>query len=138
MPERVMVDMSATLIHHGHVRLLKKAAGHGEVVVALTGDAEVEAAKGYRPELSYDERREILEAIRYVAEVVPSNWLVDEAFLDRHGCRLLVHGDDNVNAVPRERLLILPRTEGVSSHEIRMRVLENAARMGRGERRAGT
>ncbi len=32
---RVMVDMSATLIHHGHIRLLKKAAEIGEVVVAL-------------------------------------------------------------------------------------------------------
>ena len=35
---RVMVDMSATLIHHGHIRLLKKAAEIGEVVVALTSD----------------------------------------------------------------------------------------------------
>ena len=38
---RVMVDMSATLIHHGHIRLLKKAAEIGEVVVALTSDDEV-------------------------------------------------------------------------------------------------
>ena len=28
---RVMVDMSATLIHHGHIRLLKKAAEIGDV-----------------------------------------------------------------------------------------------------------
>ncbi|MBM4230175.1 MAG: cytidyltransferase, partial [Gammaproteobacteria bacterium] len=32
--KRVMVDMSATLIHHGHVRLLKKASEHGRVIVA--------------------------------------------------------------------------------------------------------
>ena len=37
---RIMVDMSATLIHHGHIRLLKKAAELGDVVVALTSDAE--------------------------------------------------------------------------------------------------
>ena len=35
---RVMVDMSFTLIHHGHIRLLKKAKDHGDVVVALTTD----------------------------------------------------------------------------------------------------
>ena len=38
---RIMVDMSATLIHHGHVRLLKKASELGTVVVALTTDEEV-------------------------------------------------------------------------------------------------
>lgn len=38
---RVMVDMSATLIHHGHIRLLKKAAEIGDVVVALTTDDEI-------------------------------------------------------------------------------------------------
>ena len=35
---RVMVDMSCTLLHHGHVRLLQKAAQYGDVIVALTTD----------------------------------------------------------------------------------------------------
>ena len=47
-----MVDMSATLIHHGHVRLLHKAAQFGDVVVALTSDEEVKKKKGYTPELT--------------------------------------------------------------------------------------
>ena len=37
----ILVDMSATLIHHGHIRLLKKASKLGEVVVALTTDEEI-------------------------------------------------------------------------------------------------
>ena len=67
---RVMVDMSATLIHHGHIRLLKKAAEIGDVVVVLTTDDEIKKKKGYTPELSFEERKEILESIRYVKEVV--------------------------------------------------------------------
>ena len=67
---RVMVDMSATLIHHGHIRLLKKAAEIGDVVVVLTTDEEIKKKKGYTPELSFEERKEILESIRYVKEVV--------------------------------------------------------------------
>ena len=39
--------MSATLIHHGHIRLLKKASKLGEVVVALTTDEEIIKHKGY-------------------------------------------------------------------------------------------
>lgn len=69
---RVMVDMSATLIHHGHIRLLQKASEIGDVVVALTTDDEIKRTKGYTPELNFEERKEILEAIRYVKEVVPS------------------------------------------------------------------
>ena len=41
MNKRVMVDMSATLIHHGHVRLIKKAAEYGDVIVGLTSDEEI-------------------------------------------------------------------------------------------------
>ena len=33
--------MSATLIHHGHIRLLKKASKFGKVIVALTTDKEI-------------------------------------------------------------------------------------------------
>jgi cytidyltransferase-related domain len=124
MAKRIMVDMSATLLHHGHIRLLKKAADLGDVVVALTTDDEVEKTKGYKPELSFDERREILESVRYVKEVVPCNWLIDEAFMDEHSCELLVHGNDNSNHIRPERLVIFPRTEGISSSAMRERVLD--------------
>ena len=124
MSKRIMVDMSATLLHHGHTRLLKKAAELGDVIVALTTDDEVEKTKGYTPELRYEERKEILESIRYVVEVVPSTWLIDEAFMEKHHCDLLVHGHDNVNHIPSEKLVILPRTEGISSSNLRERVLD--------------
>jgi glycerol-3-phosphate cytidylyltransferase len=126
---RIMVDMSATLIHHGHIRLLKAAKALGTVVVALTTDEEVRAHKGYLPELDFEYRREVLEAIRYVDEVVPSPWLIDDAFLDEHRIDLLVHGDDNSNHVRRERLYILPRTAGVSSNMLRSRALKSLADM---------
>ena len=116
---RILVDMSATLIHHGHVRLLKKASQLGTVIVALTTDEEVKNKKGYTPELSFEERKEILESIRYVDEVIPSPWLIDDAFLVKHNIDKLVHGSDNSN------LVIFPRTEGVSSSDMRRRVLDS-------------
>ena len=48
MKKRILVDMSATLIHHGHIRLLKKANNFGKVIVALTRDSEIKKYKGYR------------------------------------------------------------------------------------------
>ena len=122
--KRVMVDMSATLIHHGHVRILRAAAQLGRVIVALTTDDEVRHRKGYDPELGYEARKEILESIRYVAEVVPSPWMLDDAFLDQHQIDLLVHGNDNSNLIRPERLVIVPRTQGISSSLVRARVLD--------------
>ena len=123
--KRVMVDMSLTLIHHGHIRLLKNAKKYGYVIVALTKDEEIKSKKGYVPELNFDERKEILLAIKYVDEVVPSNWLLDEDFLDSHNIDLLVHGEDNSNPISESRLLLLPRTIGVSSTQLRKRACSN-------------
>ena len=124
---RIMVDMSATLIHHGHVRLLRAAKTMGRVIVALTTDEEVRLRKGYEPELTYEQRKEVLEAIRYVDEVVPCKWLLDDAFLDAHRIDFLVHGHDNSNDVRPERLKLLPRTNGISSSLLRARVLDVVA-----------
>ena len=126
---RIMVDMSATLIHHGHVRLLHKAAQFGDVVVALTSDEEVKKKKGYTPELTFDERREILLAMRDVKEVVSCPWLINNEFLEQHHCDFLVHGADNSNQIPPEKLKIFPRTEGISSSLLRERVLDSLMEM---------
>ncbi len=122
--KRIMVDMSATLIHHGHIRLLRAAKEYGSVIVGLTTDDEIRTKKGYDPELDFQSRREILEAMKFVDEVVPSPWLIEENFLDQHRIDLLVHGSDNSNPIPKERLLVLPRTNGISSSIIRGRVLK--------------
>ena len=45
--KKILVDMTASVIHHGHVRLLKKASKFGKVYVALTTDKEVKKHKGY-------------------------------------------------------------------------------------------
>ena len=113
--KRILVDMSLTSLHHGHIRLLRQASLLGHVVVALCSDGEILKAKGFLPLLSFEHRKEIALAIRYVEEVIECEWLIDEAYLDRHNIDLLVHGDDNVNPVPPERLVIFPRTDGISS-----------------------
>ena len=125
--KRVLVDMSATIIHHGHIRLLAKAKAHGQVIVALTSDSEIIEKKGYSPEIPFDGRKEILESIKYVDEVITSPWLIDEEFLLKNNIDLLVHGNDNTNPIDKEKLLIFPRTEGVSSSKIRRAVLLSIA-----------
>ena len=119
--KRIMVDMSCTLLHHGHIRLLKKAAELGKVVVALTTDDEILMKKGYTPELSFEERKEILLAIKYVSEVIPSKWLLDDAYIIENQIDVLVHGDDNSNNIIACKITIFNRTSGISSSDLRKR-----------------
>ncbi len=109
-----MVDMSATLLHHGHIRLLKKAAEYGEVVVALATDKDIEKYKGHTPLLTWEFRKEIVESIRYVSEVVVAPYFLTDAALDEHNAQFLVHGADNFNKVSKDRMIMFPRTPEIS------------------------
>lgn len=115
------MDMSCTLLHHGHIRLLRKAADLGRVIVALTTDDEILMKKGYTPELSFEERKEILLAIKYVSDVIPSRWLLDDDYIRENNIDILVHGDDNSNKITACEMLIYPRTQGISSSNLRQR-----------------
>ena len=125
MTKRIMVDMSATLIHHGHIRLLKKASEYGKVIVGLPTDDAIVSKKGYQPELDFEYRKEILESIKYVDEVVPVPWLLDEEVLAQYNIDFLVHGFDDSNLIPERKLKIFPRTEGISSTDIRQNALKS-------------
>lgn len=117
--KRILVDMSATIIHHGHIRILKKASKYGLVYVALTSDKQIKKYKGYFPELNYFQRKEIIESIKYVEKVVKSDWIINENFLKKYKISFLVHGNDNSNDVKKDILKIFKRTKNISSNMIR-------------------
>ena len=72
------------MIHHGHIRLLKKASKFGKVIVGLTTDKEIKKHKGYIPELNFKFRKEILQSIKYVKKVIPCNYKVDNDYLKKN------------------------------------------------------
>lgn len=92
-------------------------------MVGLTTDEQVIKFKGYKPELNFYERKEFLEAIEYVDEVVPTNWEITEETLAHYNINFLVHGNDNSNQV--KNIIQFPRTEGISSEELRERALSS-------------
>lgn len=130
--KRIFVDMSVSLLHHGHIRLLEKAKSLGYVIVALTTDDEIEKHKGFKPELSFDQRREILLSIKYVDEVIASPWKLDDQFLALHKVDLLVHSGDNFNQV--SPVISFERTAGVSSAELRRRGIASIIEKNNSER----
>jgi len=134
MSTRVYLDMVGDLFHAGHVALLKAARQHGgHLVVGVLSD---ETAAGYKrtPVMTLAERVTVVEACRYVDEVVPdAPYRVDAAFLAAHGIDVVVHGDDlspeaAAGVYPgAHEVAYVPRTPGVSTTEIIQRVLSRNA-----------
>lgn len=64
------------LLHYGHINLLQRAKALGDyLIVALSTDAFNSNMKGKVTYFSYEERKRLLEAIRYVDLVIPEeNW----------------------------------------------------------------
>ena len=60
------------LIHSNHASFLRRCAEIGSVTVALNTDEFIAEYKGKPPVMSYEERKLVLEAFRWVDEVVPN------------------------------------------------------------------
>ena len=92
-------------------------------IAAGATDEEIKKHKGYTPELNFKNREEILLAIKYVKNVIPSPWLLDMDYFRSSGADFLVHGNDNSNLIENEYLILFERTKDISSTILRKRVL---------------
>ena len=62
------------LLHYGHINLLQRAKEMGDyLIVALSTDEFNSIEKNKITYFSYEERKRLLEAIRYVDLVIPEN-----------------------------------------------------------------
>jgi glycerol-3-phosphate cytidylyltransferase len=134
---RVYVDMVGDLFHAGHVELVRAARSRGDWLIVGVLSDETAAAYKRRPIMNLAERVAVIEACRYVDEVLPdAPFQVDEEFLDEHDIAVVVHGDDlspqGAEAVygaaaAAGRLEYVPRTSGISTTDLIQRVLDAKA-----------
>ena len=119
MKKKILVDMSCTILHHGHIRLIKKASNYGNVYIALTTDKEIKKYKGYVPEIKFKFRKEILSSIKFVKKVIPSKWKITENFLKKNKIDIIIRGSDYKREKFKTKTIIFPRTKKISSTIIR-------------------
>jgi cytidyltransferase-like protein len=93
--KKVYVDMVGDLFHEGHVELLKAARAFGDyLLVGVLSDQVVSAYKR-RPIMTMAERLAVIQACRYVDEVLPdAPDVVTSEFLKTHRIALVIHGSD--------------------------------------------
>jgi len=124
--KRVLTYGTFDLLHHGHVRLLKRAKALGDYLVVAVSTDEFNAGKGKKAYHDYATRKEILEAIRYVDLVIPEeSWEQKVDDVKRYEIDVVVMGDDWADSDRFDylkeycELVFLPRTDGVSTTDIK-------------------
>lgn len=115
------------MFHIGHLNILRRAKMQCEhLIVGVSTDELVKSYKNKSPIVPYDERIEIVKAIRYVDEVVPQISMDKMEAWKKYHFDVLFHGSDwkgtsmyeeiekNLNSVGVE-VVFFPHTEGTSS-----------------------
>ena len=127
----VYIAISADILHHGHINLIKKAAEYGKLIVGVLTDEAVATYKRF-PVIEFEERKFIIENISGVSEVVPQNTLDYTDNLKKYKPDYVFHGDDWKEGVQSKircdvietlkewdgQLIEIPFTEDVSVDKI--------------------
>ena len=93
MTKKVYVGMSADLLHPGHINILKEATKLGDVTVGLLTDKAIASYKRL-PFMNYNQRKEVVENIKGVLNVIPQETLDYRANLEKIKPDIVVHGND--------------------------------------------
>tara|TARA_Y100000768_G_scaffold302319_1_gene236165 strand:- start:3933 stop:5234 length:1302 start_codon:yes stop_codon:yes gene_type:complete len=131
MIKKVYVGMSADLVHPGHMNILKEAAKLGDVTVGLLTDKAIASYKRL-PFMSFEHRKEVIENIKGVSNVISQDTLDYRPNLKNFKPDFVVHGDDwkeGVQIKTRQQvietlaewggeLIEIEYTEGISSTKL--------------------
>ena len=123
--KRVITYDTFGLLHYGHINLLRRAKALGDyLIVALSTDDFNWREKQKKSYFSYDERKAMLEAIRYVDLVIPEeNWGQKKTDVEKYHVDVFVIGDDWTGQFDFLRdqceVVYLPRTPEISTTKIK-------------------
>ena len=128
--KKVITYGTFDLIHHGHINILKRAKQNGDYLIVGLSSDEFNEIKGKAAYHSYEERKLILEAIKYVDEVIPEhNWGQKIQDIKNNNVDLFIMGSDWEGKFDELmdycEVLYLPRTEGISTSKIKADLLNN-------------
>ncbi len=83
------------LLHVGHINILKRAKELGDYLIVALSTDEFNSLKHKQSFHSFEERKAILESVRYVDEVIPEEtWEQKIDDIKKHNIDTFVMGDD--------------------------------------------
>lgn len=81
----VLLQGAFEILNAGHVQVFRRCRAQGDkLIVALNTNRLLKKYKGRDAVLPYEQKKKILEAIRWIDKVVPAHRPADAALLDQH------------------------------------------------------
>ena len=124
--KRILTYGTFDLLHYGHIEILRRAKALGDYLVVALSTGEFNESKGKIAYHSYDTRKKMLEAIRYVDLVIPeNNWEQKANDVTEYHIDTVVMGSDWAGSDKFDYLKdycevgFLERTPGVSTTMIK-------------------
>lgn len=123
---RVITYGTFDLLHYGHINLLKRAKALGDYLIVCTSTDEFNQNEKHKQTyFSYEQRKALLESIRYVDLVIPEeSWTQKRSDMHEYHIDVFVMGDDwrgKFDFLKEEgvEVVYLPRTPEISSTKIK-------------------
>lgn len=112
------------LLHTGHINILRRAKALGDYLIVAVSTDEFNTLKHKEAYHSFEERKQILEAIKYVDEVIGENdWNQKVEDVKNYDVDTFVMGNDWEGEFDFLKeyceVIYLPRTSGVSTTKIK-------------------
>ncbi|WP_302373257.1 glycerol-3-phosphate cytidylyltransferase [Enterococcus asini] len=125
--KRVITYGTFDLLHYGHINLLRRAKEMGDyLIVVLSSDDFNWNEKQKKCYFSYEKRKQLLEAIRYVDLVIPENsWNQKVQDVKEYHVDTFVMGDDwagkfdFIQEETNAKVVYLARTPEISTSQIK-------------------
>lgn len=112
------------LLHYGHIELLRRAREMGDYLIVALSTDEFNQIKNKKSYYDFEQRKMMLESIRYVDLVIPEDgWGQKETDVDRYDVDVFVMGHDWEGKFDflkdKCEVVYLKRTEGISTTKIK-------------------
>lgn len=122
--KKVITYGTFDLLHYGHINLLRRAKELGDYLVVALSTDEFNASKGKKSFFKYEERKKLLEAVRYVDLVIPENsWEQKANDIKEFKIDTFVIGNDWEGKFDELKefceVVYLPRTPEISTTKIK-------------------
>ena len=128
MNKKVYLGMVADIMHPGLINIINEGAKYGDVIIGLFTDKAVAEHKRL-PFLTYEQRKQVVENIKGVAEVIPQDEWSYIPNLRKLKPDYIIHGDDWKTGIDMElreevfkvmeelggKVIEIPYTKGIDS-----------------------
>lgn len=122
--KKVITYGTFDLLHTGHINILRRAKALGDYLIVAVSTDEFNMLKHKEAYHSFEERKQILEAIKYVDEVIGEDtWDQKVDDVKKYNIDTFVMGNDWEGEFDFLKdycdVVYLPRTSGISTTKIK-------------------